>query len=442
MTPVLRELNDAERRDWLRLIRSENIGPRTFATLIARYGDAGAALDALPALIARGRAGGRSVTIFPADEAARELDAARRLGVSFLALCEPDYPAPLRAIDAPPPLIAVKGSPEALQRPMVAIVGSRNASGSGLIFAERLAKGLGDAGYVVVSGLARGIDGRAHQASLATGTVAVLAGGHDKVYPSEHEALTRRVVENGALVSEMPLGWEPRARDFPRRNRLVSGLSLGVIVVEASRRSGSLITARFANEQGREVFAVPGSPLDARAEGTNDLLRQGATLCASVEDVLGALAPALGPPREGLAMAEPRGDAPEPEPLWEEIDLFAEGDQLGPALPLRETGSSPGVSQPAPPRISDGVADIDRVLELIGPTPILIDDLIRASALPARHLQAALMELEIRQQVRRLDGNRVALNLERIAASPSSGASFGGDTASADTLGLHLRHGE
>ncbi|HEX4769028.1 MAG TPA: DNA-processing protein DprA [Lichenihabitans sp.] len=441
MTPALRDLSDGERCNWLRLIRSENIGPRTFATLIARYGDAGAALDALPALIARGRAGARGVTIFPADAAARELDAARRLGVSFLALCEPAYPAPLRAIDAPPPLIAVKGSLEALRRPMVAIVGSRNASGSGLIFADRLAKGLGDAGYVVVSGLARGIDGRAHQASLASGTVAVLAGGHDRVYPSEHEALTRRIVENGALVSEMPLGWEPRARDFPRRNRLVSGLSLGVIVVEASRRSGSLITARFANEQGREVFAVPGSPLDARADGTNDLLRQGATLCASVEDVLGALAPVLGPAREGMTMAEPRSDAPEPEPLWEEIDLFAEGDELGPALPLRETLSSP-VSQPAPPRISDGVADIDRVLELIGPTPVLIDDLIRASALPARHLQAALMELEIRHQVRRLDGNRVALNLERAAAGASSGGSLGGDLPPTDALRLHLRHGE
>ena len=440
MTPALRDLTETERCDWLRLIRSENIGPRTFATLLARYGDARAALAALPTLIARGRTRARSVTIFPADEAARELEAAGRLGVRFLALCEPAYPAPLRAIDAPPPLIAVKGSPDALQRPMVAIVGSRNASGSGLIFAERLAKGLGDAGYVVVSGLARGIDGRAHQASLATGTVAVLAGGQDRLYPSEHEALARRIVDNGALLSEMPLGWEPRARDFPRRNRLVSGLSLGVIVVEASRRSGSLITARFANEQGREVFAVPGSPLDARAEGTNDLLRQGATLCASVEDVLGALAPVLGPPREGLAMAEPRGGAPEPEPLWEEIDLFAEEHESWPALPLRETGPSP-VSRPTPAGPRDGIADIDRVLELIGPTPMLIDDLIRASALPARHLQAALMELEIRQQVRRLDGNRVSLNLERTAAASSSG-SFGGDASPADTLGLHLRHGE
>ncbi len=441
MTPALHDLGDAERFDWLRLIRSENIGPRTFATLIARYGGAGAALDALPALIARGRAGGRSVTIFPVDEAARELDAARRLGVSFVALCEPAYPAPLRAIDAPPPLIAVKGSTAALQRPIVAIVGSRNASGSGLVFAERLAKGLGDAGYVIVSGLARGIDGRAHQASLATGTVAVLAGGHDRLYPSEHEALARRIVDNGALVSEMPLGWEPRARDFPRRNRLVSGLSLGVIVVEASRRSGSLITARFANEQGREVFAVPGSPLDARAEGANDLLRQGATLCASVDDVLGALAPVLGPARDGPAMAEPHVGVPESEPLWEEIDLFAGADDFGPALPLRETGSPP-VSQPAASGIGDGIADIDRVLELIGPTPILVDDLIRASALPARHLQAALMELEIRQQVRRLDGNRVSLNLDRAAANAPSGGSFGGDVQTADPLGLHLRHGE
>ena len=209
----------------------------------------------------------------------------------FIALGEPEYPPALRQIDAAPPLLALRGREEALQQPAVAIVGSRNASAAGLAFADRLARGLGAAGYVVVSGLARGIDLRAQSRRSETGTIAVLAGGHARPYPPEAAPLLPRIAEYGAVVSEMPIEWEPRGRDFPRRNRLVSGLALATVVVEAARGSGSLITARFAAEQGREVFAVPGSPLDPRAEGTNDLLREGATMCARVEDVLAASIP-------------------------------------------------------------------------------------------------------------------------------------------------------
>jgi DNA processing protein len=248
-------------------------------------------LEALPDLARRG--GRLMLKVCSRSEAEKEM-AAGRLGVRFIAMGEPDYPKTLQAIDTAPPLIAVRGSVEVLAKPSVAIVGSRNASASGLTFAERLSRQLGEAGYVVVSGLARGIDTKAHKATLETGTVAVLAGGHDRVDPAQNEPLLQAIVEQGgAVISEMPMGWEPRGRDFPRRNRIVSGLSYGVVVVEAARRSGSLITARFALEQGREVFAVPGSPLDPRAEGTNDLIRDGATLCAGIEHVTSVLEPLI-----------------------------------------------------------------------------------------------------------------------------------------------------
>ncbi len=245
-------LTDEQRLDWLRLIRSENVGPRTFRALVNQFGGAAAALEALPDLARRG--GRLMLKVCSRAEAEKEMAAAARLGVRFIAMGEPDYPKTLQAIDTAPPLIAVRGSAEVLARPTVAIVGSRNASASGLTFAERLSRQLGEAGYVVVSGLARGIDTKAHKATLETGTVAVLAGGHDRIYPAQNEPLLLAIVEQGgAVVSEMPMGWEPRGRDFPRRNRIVSGLSYGVVVVEAARRSGSLITARFALEQGRDV---------------------------------------------------------------------------------------------------------------------------------------------------------------------------------------------
>jgi DNA processing protein len=278
-------------------------------------------------------------------------------------------------IDDAPPLLAVRGHVGTLARPAVAIVGSRNASAAGIKIAERLARGLGEAGFAVASGLARGIDAAAHRASLASGTVAVLAGGHDRIYPPENAGLLAALLGDGAAISEMPLGWEPRARDFPRRNRLISGLALGVVVVEAARRSGSLITVRFALEQGREVFAVPGSPLDPRAEGSNDLIKQGATMVTEAGDVIAALTPILGSAIERHAVA--RYEAP--------------------------------ISQATRPAESAPDADPrDQILELLGPTPIAFDDLARMSGLPLPTVHALLLELELAGRLLRHRGGLVS----------------------------------
>ncbi|GLR84794.1 hypothetical protein GCM10007857_15040 [Bradyrhizobium iriomotense] len=243
------ELTEADRIDRLRLIRSDNVGPRTFLSLVNHFGTARAALDRLPELARRGGAA-RSGRICPADEARAELAASRKLGVSWLAPGEDGYPARLATIDDAPPLLAVRGDAASLMRPMIGIVGSRNASGAGLKFAGQLARELGEAGFVIISGLARGVDQAAHRTSIASGTVAVLAGGHDCIYPPEHEDLLAAILDqSGAAISEMPLGHEPRARDFPRRNRLISGACLGVVVIEAAQRSGSLITARMAADR-------------------------------------------------------------------------------------------------------------------------------------------------------------------------------------------------
>ena len=273
-------------------------------------------------------------------------------------------------IDDPPPLIAVKGKLSALARPMAAMVGSRNASAAGSKIAERLARELGEAGLVVVSGLARGIDAAAHRGSLATGTVAVLAGGLNRVYPEQHTDLLESIFAVGAGLSEMPLGYEPRARDFPRRNRLISGLSLGVVVVEAAKRSGSLITARMALEQGREVFAVPGSPLDPRAEGTNGLLKQGATLVTEVADVLSVLQPILG----------------------RRLDV-----------PVEEPGSEPL------PASEPGTDERERIVGLLGPTPVAMDDLVRLSGSSPAVVRMVLLELEIAGRLERHGASLVSL---------------------------------
>jgi DNA processing protein len=389
-------LTDEQRLDWLRLIRSENVGPRTFRALINQFGGASAALEALPDLA---RKGGRLLLkVTSRAEAEKEMAAAARLGVRFVAMGEPDYPKTLKAVDTAPPLIAVRGSTDALARPCVAMVGSRNASASGLTFTERLSRQLGEAGYVVVSGLARGIDTRAHRATLATGTVAVLAGGHDKIYPSENEPLLRAIIENGgAIVSEMPMGWEPRGRDFPRRNRIVSGLSYGVVVVEAARRSGSLITARFALEQGREVFAVPGSPLDPRAEGTNDLIRDGANLCAEIDHVTSVLEPLVATGSRLDMSAEEPQRLVGTEELWDELDL--------PDVPRAPKGTfmpDSGLSE----ETGDGEADL---IQLLGPSPVSIDDLVRQSGLSIRSVQMTLLELEIAGRLERHGGNAVSL---------------------------------
>jgi DNA processing protein len=362
-------LSDEQRLDWLRLIRSENVGPRTFRSLLNHFGGAKAALSALPDLARRGGAS-RTGRVCSQEDAERELLAARRAGVALVALGEPEYPGRLQAIYDAPPLIAVRGELASLGRPMVAMVGSRNASGAGMKFAERLARELGDAGLVVVSGLARGIDAAAHRGSLSTGTVAVLAGGHGHIYPPEHKDLLEDIVAEGAAVSEMPLDWEPRARDFPRRNRLISGLSAGVVVVEAAKRSGSLITARMALEQGREVFAVPGSPLDPRADGTNGLLKEGAALVTSADDVLSVLRPILDRPFE----------APVEEQEPEE-------------LPLLEPASG----------------DRARIVQLLGPTPVGLDDLVRISGSSPAIVRTVLLELEIAGRIERHGNNLVSL---------------------------------
>ncbi len=392
-------LTDRERLDWLRLIRSESIGPRSFRALASRFGSASAALEALPELA---RESGRRIRICGVAEAEREIEALRRAGGRFLALGEADYPKPLQAIDSAPPLLAVLGDAAALLRPCVAVVGSRNASAAGLKFTTRLARELGEAGFVVVSGLARGIDTAAHAASLASGTVAVLAGGLDEVYPPENRQLFARLQASGAALSEMPLGWAPRGRDFPRRNRLVSGLSLGTVVVEAARKSGSLITARFANEQGRQVFAVPGSPLDPRAEGGNHLIREGATLCAEAGHVIEALAPLLAHrdlfdaapafAREGAAAADP-------EPLWDEIELS--GALAAPEVPRVPAAAW---SETDPPGAADGGDIRASLLVLLGASPVSIDDLVRSSGRPAREISRALLELELDGTVLRHEG--------------------------------------
>ena len=399
-------LSDEQRFDWIRLIRSENVGPRTFRALLNAYGGARAALDALPELAKRGGAS-RPIRVASIADVEREMVVARRLGVRFIALGEPGYPPILRQIDSDPPILGVSGRIEILQKPAVAIVGSRNASAAGLTFADRLARGLGHAGYVVVSGLARGIDQRAHAASLETGAVGVMAGGHAKPYPAEAVALIPRMVENGAVVSEMPVEWEPRGRDFPRRNRIVSGLSLGTVIVEAARGSGSLITARFALEQNRQVFAAPGSPLDPRAEGTNDLLKQGASICTSVDDVVSALAPSH--PSDLFSSAEETGEAG--EPLWGEQTLFGVDPNETPRV---QPGDEFDDAAAPPYSASDSVnAARERVIALLGYSPISLDDLARASEASAREVRVALMELELAGRIEFSGGDRVALRPAR-----------------------------
>jgi DNA processing protein len=394
-------LDDRQRLDWLRLIRSENIGPRTFRALIARFGGAAEALDALPELA---RQSGRSLRLCTIAEAERELDALRRRGTRLIALGEADYPLPLQAIDSAPPLVAVEGDIAVLSRPCVALVGSRNASAAGLKFTATLARELGEAGFVVVSGLARGIDTAAHQASLESGTIAVLAGGLDELYPPQNIPLAGEIRGRGLLLSEMPLGWAPRGRDFPRRNRLVSGLALGTVVVEAARKSGSLITARFANEQGRQVFAVPGSPLDPRAEGGNHLIREGAILCAEAAHVIEVLSPMLR--RSDLFSPEPfvvredGGDGGRREALWDELDL----PEILPA---------PGIGLPgeeAAPRGSAGAGEgiRARLLALVGAAPVGLDDLVRASGESAREVSRIVLELELDGVVQRHAGGALS----------------------------------
>jgi DNA processing protein len=362
-------LTEDQRIDWLRLIRAENVGPRTFRILVNQFGGAGPAVRLLPELARRG---GRSILKIPGrDEAEAELKEAARLGVRYVALGEAEYPKLLREIDDPPPLLAIRGNAEVFSKPAIAIVGARNASVAGMRYAASLAREFGETGFVVISGLARGIDSSAHRASVSTGTVAVLAGGQAKPYPAENAQLLEAILEHGAAVSEMPHRWEPRARDFPRRNRLISGLAAGVVVVEAAERSGSLITARLAGEQGREVFAVPGSPADPRAGGTNRLIKQGATLITSAADVIENLGPMLG---------------------LKTLPVVREPDIILPVEP-NATGEELRA----------------RVASLLGSTPVSLDDLVRESRAKASDIQVALLELELAGRIERHGGGLISL---------------------------------
>jgi DNA processing protein len=342
----------------------------TFRQLINRYGSAENAIAMLPELTLNGGAM-RAVRIPSPDEAEAEIEAARRYGARFVAIGEPDYPLLLRKTEYPPPLLAIKGSAAVFSLPPVAIVGARNASLAGIRMAQSLAVELGREGYAVVSGLARGIDTAAHQGSLPTGTVAALAGGLDKPYPPENAALCDQIVDHGgAIVSEMPFGWEPRAQDFPRRNRIIAGLAYGLVVVEAAKRSGSLISARLAGAMGRLVFAVPGSPLDPRAAGTNGLLKEGAILVTDAKDVLEQLAPLIGAPPPPLDLREP-----------------------------------PDFSSAAPP----GDADREKVLEALSPVPAAIDEIIRHTGLHPAQVFMVLLELDLAGRLERHPGGHVSL---------------------------------
>jgi DNA processing protein len=360
---VSRVLTDAERRDWLKLARTENVGPVTFDQLLQRFGTATEALAALPGLAARG--GRSSLKLASNAQVDRELADGAALGATLIASCEAAFPQALAALDPPPPLIWARGRVELLDQPSVAIVGARVASAAGQRFARGLAAELGQAGQVIVSGLARGIDAAAHEGSLPTGTVAVLGGGVDDIYPPEHRSLYARIAETGCVVSESEPGRAAVARDFPRRNRIISGLSRAVVVVEAELRSGSLITARLAAEQGREVLAVPGSPLDPRAKGTNDLIRQGAALCEGAEDVLRAL---------------------------ESLRGFREPDR--------------DVFRGAPPEPDDALRA--QVAALLSPTPVSRDEIVRATGAPAPAVFAALVELSLAGRCELLPGGMVA----------------------------------
>jgi DNA processing protein len=364
-------LSGQERIEWLRLIRTRNVGPATFASLMLHFGSAGRAIEALPDLARRGGRAG-PISIAGKAEAEAELAAAARFGARYIASCEPEYPPALARIDAPPPLLCVKGAVHLLQRPALAIVGARNASAAGIRIARELSHELGRQGLLITSGLARGIDAAAHNGALESGTAAVLAGGIDVIYPPQNEALHHRIADIGVLISELPPGAQPQARHFPQRNRIISGISLGVMVIEAAPRSGSLITARYAGEQGREVFVVPGSPLDPRSRGGNALIRQGATLVQTAEDVLEALQPLLRIP-------------------------FAEPDSQPPASPV----------------VLD-MSQIDRarpeIIEMLGPTPVEIDELVRQSGLGAGMIAVILLELDLAGRLERLPGQRVALS--------------------------------
>lgn len=387
-TPFTPPTTEDDRLSWLRLIRSHRVGVATFNRLLAEHGSAQAALDALPEVA---RSAGVA-TYQPCSEASalKELRAGQSAGARLLCQGEPAYPAALAEIADAPPVIWVLGDPALACRPMVALVGARGASSLGTRMARRLAEGLGGEGFVVVSGLARGIDAAAHAASLATGTVAVMAGGVDHVYPPENAALAAEIAARGLRVSEQPPGLEPMARHFPLRNRIISGLARAVIVVEAAAQSGSLITARLALDQGREVLAVPGHPFDGRASGCNMLIRDGATLVRGPEDVIAA----IGKP-EGLSASAP---APAANP--------APDVAPAPVVASTSPGTATVAANPAagPRSWRDQSALHRRILDRLGPSPVAEDQLIRDLAMPASQIAPELVMLEMDGQIQRAPG--------------------------------------
>ncbi|MFD2207782.1 DNA-processing protein DprA [Kiloniella antarctica] len=371
---IMPPANLDEKLDWLQLIRSQNVGPITFFKLLQHFGSAKAALIALPE---KARKNGKSNPVFSRKKAEEEFTKIERFGAQLVALGEENYPPLLAHIDDAPPLLQVLGNDKFLKKRTVAIVGARNASANGQVLAKQLAQDLGQYGFLIASGLARGIDTSAHEGALGTGTIAAIAGGLDVTYPPENHSLQEAIKERGVLISEMPLGSKPQARHFPRRNRLVSGISRGVVVIEASLKSGSMITARLAQEQGRETMALPGSPQDPRSKGGNLLIKQGATLVESAEDIVETLERPFDRPSQKRTFSAPIGPLFEKEPK-KKIALNADDARLS-------------------------------VKELLGPSAVYVDDLLRQCQLSPTDLNGILLEMELAGQIEWQPGNRVAL---------------------------------
>ncbi|MET3590269.1 DNA processing protein [Bartonella silvatica] len=389
-------LTDRQRLNWLRLLRSENIGAVSFRNLIDHYKTAENALEALPEL---SRKGGLSapIRITTIEEAEEEIQKAEKLGIQLIGIGEPDYPTFLKVTEASPPLIAIKGNVSIFKKPSVGIVGSRNASAAGKKLAAQFAHFLGDAGFTTISGLARGIDSTVHKASLLTGTAAVMAGGIDHIYPPENKKLHEDILNNGgAIISEMPIGWKPRAIDFPRRNRIIAGLSLGLLVVEAALRSGSLITARQASDMGRLTFAIPGSPLDPRSVGTNNLIKDGALLTTHPSDILEILTPLTS-----SSMNPQLNFFEEPASLQLEKNSF----------------SAPDEKTSSPPEIADD-AERAAALSALSTTPIDLDTLSTHSGVSLPSLYLLLVELELAGKLIRHAGGYVSLSNSNLPQEP------------------------
>lgn len=356
--------------DWLTLARSENIGPLTFHHLLKRFGSVRAALEALPSLAARGGLR-RPLKIASRSEVEKEIEKTQAYGAQILTLIHPLYPPLLRHIDSAPPVLTVKGRLDLLQHPLFAIVGARNASAMGKKMAYKLAQGLGQQGWGIASGLARGIDTAAHQASLQTGTIAVLAGGIDNIYPQENEGLYIKIAQEGVLIAESPFSTQPHATLFPRRNRIISGVSRGTLIVEAALKSGSLTTARYALEQGRDVFAIPGHPLDPRANGCNKLIKNGAILTETLEDIT---------------------------------------NEISPGKPLSFSPSEMTLEEISPPSSLEMIRKI--IYENLSIVPINVDEVIRECQLQASDVWIVLLEMEIAGRLERHLGGKVSLKEE------------------------------